>query len=185
MTVVASPATVHPHAQVRVTVSGLSAPSALVVIHGGIARQGRWFRWVPLRSEGGGRWSALLQTPGLLGIYPIRVRSDGAEHTTSAMVEVVPPGFSAQPAFAAPTQVAQWWAWIAQPGVIIRSVTTWRSGFFTHRDPALNRLLRVQFQLLGDWPQLHLHAGLHVLYLSIARRTTGGPWRLLEVVTAP
>lgn len=185
MSVVAAPATVHPHAQVRVMVTGLNAPSALVVIHGGIARGGRWFQWVPLRSDGGGRWSALLQTPGFYGIYPVRVRVGSVVHATPATVDVVPPGFSAQPGFATPTQVAEWWAWIAQPGVVIRSVTTWRSGFYTHRDPSLNRLLRVQFQLLGNWPQQHLRVGTHVLYLSVARRTVGGSWRLLEVVSSP
>jgi len=185
MSVYVSPAAVHPDAQVHVYVSDLNAPSALVVLHGGIARRGKWFQWVPLQPDGGGRWSAILQTPGLLGIYPVRVRVGRVVHPTTATVEVVPPRFTAQPGFSTPAQVAQWWAFVAKPGVMIKSVTTWRSGFYTHRDPTYNRLLRVEFQLLGNWPQMHLRRGPHVLYLSVARRLTSGPWRLLEVVTAP
>src|SRR5690349_7591217 len=139
MTVFASPGAAHPDAQVRVTVLGLNAPSALVVLHGGIARRGKWFGWVPLQSEGGGRWTAVLKSPGLLGIYPIHVRVGNVVHATSATVEVVPSGFSAQPGFATPTQVAQWWAFVAKPGIVVKSVTTWESGFYTHRDPTLNR----------------------------------------------
>lgn len=185
LSVIASPAAVHPDSQVHVTVTGLNAPSALVVLHGGIARRGKWFHWVPLRADGGGRWTAILKAPGLLGIYPVHVRVGRVVRTTDATVEVVPPRFTAQPGFAAPEQVAQWWAFNAKPGVMIKSVTTWRSGFFTHRDPVFNRLLRVQFRLLGNWPQQHLRPGEHVLYLSVARRTTSGAWRLLETVAAP
>ena len=165
--------------------TGLNARAALVVLHGGIARQGRWFGWVPLRSDGSGRWGALLQTPGLFGVYPVRVRVGNVVHLTAATVEVVPRGFSARPGFATPVQVAQWWAWIAKPGIVIRSVAPWHTGFYTHRDPEYNRLLRVQFQLLGNWPQQHLRAGAHVIYLSVARRATSSPWRLVETVTAP
>lgn len=184
LTVTLSPAIAHPSAQVHVRVTGVDAPSALVVLHGGIARQGHWFGWVPLVRHGS-RWSVLLKTPGLYGVYPVQLRVDDRTYTGRRALAVLPPGYSAQPAFATPTEVARWWAWLSPPGAIVRSVTTWQSGFYTHRDPALNRLLRVTFRLLGDWPAQHLRRGSHTLYLSVARLRPDGPWRLLEVVPAP
>jgi hypothetical protein len=180
-----SPAVARPDAQVRVNVTGLHATSALVVLHGGIASRGKWFSWVPLQHAGGDSWTANLQTPGLYGIYPLRLRVGGAVMTTQATVEIVPPGFARQPGFDTPAQVAQWWAWIAQPGVALTSISVWNAGFFTHRDPSLNQLLRVEFNLLGNWPSLHLNRGKHVLYLSVARERIGAPWRLLQTVSAP
>jgi hypothetical protein len=104
--------------------------------------------------------------------------------TTAATLEILPPGYAREPGFDTPAQVAWWWAWVAQPGVVVKSITTWRSGFYTHRDPSLNRLLRVQFALLGNWPSMHLRRRSHVLYLSIARRRASMPWRLLQSVAA-
>jgi hypothetical protein len=185
LTVVLSSPTANPDAQVRVTVTGLHAHSALVVLHGGIARQGKWFHWVPLRRTGADAWSAVLKTPGLYGMYPIRVRADGVVRQTDQAVAVVPRGFASQPAFETPEQVAQWWAWLVPSGVAIKSVGTWQSGFYTHRDPTLNRLLRVSFSLLGDWQARHLRRGSHTLYLSVARARPGAPWRLLEAIPSP
>ena len=68
---------------------------------------------------------------------------------------------------------------------MLQAVTTWRAGYYTHRDPSLNRLLRVRLMLFGDWPAQRLRRGVHTLYLSVARLRLGGPWRLLEVVRAP
>lgn len=185
LTVAVSPLPAAPGGQVHVTVSGLHASSALVVVHGGIARRGRWYRWVPLAAQGRDSWSAVLRTPGFLGVYPLRIRVGRAMRETSASVLVLPAGFSRQPGFETPTQVAQWWAWIAPPGIVLKSVSTWTSGFYTHRDPTLNRLLRVRFRLLADWPARHLRRGTHTLYLSVARLRPGGAWRLLETVAAP
>ncbi len=180
-----SPAVAHPNGQTRIEVKGLHASSALVVLDGGIATRGKWFQWVPLRHADADTWSTTLKTPGLYGIYPVRLRVGPAVMPTDAALAIVPPGFAQEPGFDTPEQVAQWWAWIAQPGVVLKSVTTWRTGFYTHRNPALNRLLRVQFNLLGDWPSLHLRRGTHVLYLSVARQRTAAPWRLLQTVAAP
>jgi hypothetical protein len=81
--------------------------------------------------------------------------------------------------------VAQWWAWSAPPGIVLTAVRTWKAGFFTHRDPILNRLLAVRFKLLADWPAERLKRGDHTLYLNAARAAVGAPWRLLETVSAP
>ncbi len=180
-----APASANPDAQVSVHVSGLQARSALVVLHGGIASRGRWFKWVPLQRAGSGAWSAVLKTPGLLGVYPVHVRADGRVVATSAMVQIVPPGFGRQPGFEEPAQVAQWWAWIAKPGIVVQKVTPWNAGFYSHRDPSFNRLLRVQFKLLSNWPEEHLRAGPHVLYLSVARAAPNAGWRLLQTLSAP
>lgn len=180
-----SSATANPDAQVRVTVTGLNAHAALVVLHGGIARRGKWFHWVPLRRTGADAWSAVLKTPGIYGEYPVLVRTDGVVRKTGTTVAVVPRGFVSQPAFQTPEEVAQWWAWLVPSGAAVKSVATWQSGFYSHRDPALNRLLRVSFSLLGDWQARHLRRGSHTLYLSVARARVGAPWRLLEAVPAP
>ena len=73
-TVSLSPAVAHPNSQVRVEVAGLHATSALVVLHGGIASRGKWFQWVPLQRTGTSSWHAVLETPGLYGVYPVRLR---------------------------------------------------------------------------------------------------------------
>lgn len=185
LTVALSSPTAHPDTHVRVTVSGLQAHSALVVLHGGVARLGTWFTWVPLHSQGGGRWSATLETPGIYGAYPLLVRADGAVRTTGRILEVVPGDFGAQPGFESPQLVAQWWAWLVPPGARLTGVTTWHTGFYTHRDAALNRLLRVDFSLLGDWQARHLRRGPHRLYLNVVRASPTAPWRLLGIVPSP
>jgi hypothetical protein len=106
-------------------------------------------------------------------------------YPTRETLEIVPPRFASQPGFDTPTQVAQWWAWLIPGGAAVKSIGTWRAGFYTHRDPTLNRLLRVTVQLFGDWPARHLRRGTNTLYLSVARLRPGAPWRLLEVVRAP
>jgi hypothetical protein len=170
---------------VHVRINGLKATSALVVLHGGIASRGRWFQWVPLRSSGGASWWTTLRAPGLFGMYPVRVRVGGVTRDTNAVVQMVPRGFSRQPGFDTPNQVAQWWAWSAPPGIVVTSTRTWTTGYFTHRDPTLNTLLQVRFKLLGDWQAQNLRRGAHTLYLNIARTAVGAPWRLLETVSAP
>jgi hypothetical protein len=171
--------------QVRVAVHGLPAAAASIKLHGGIASGGRWFNWVALRPAGGGSWWTVLRAPGFLGVYPVEVRAAGVARATNGTVAILPHGFYAEPAFAKPVQVAEWWTRIAPPGANLDGVTTWHSGFFTHRDAALNLLLRVRFTLLGDWPARHLRRGPHVLFFSIARLRTHGGWRLLETVAAP
>jgi hypothetical protein len=180
-----SPATPTPGGQVLVKVNGLKASSALVVLHGGIASRGRWFQWVPLHSGGGASWSAVLRAPGLMGMYPVRVRVGRVVRNTNAVVQIVPPGFARVPGFDTPEQVAQWWAWSAPPGIVVSAVQTWKTGFFTHRDPVLNRLLAVHFRLLADWPTERLKRGDHTLYLNVGRPAVGAPWRFLQAVSAP
>jgi hypothetical protein len=140
---------------------------------------------VPLRDSGGGSWFTVLRAPGFLGVYPVVVRAGGATRETGAVVAVLPRKWTAQPAFEKPEQVAQWWTRQAPPGANLTSVSTWRSGFFTHRDPALNRLLRVRFTLLGDWRAMRLRKGPHELFFSVARLKPAGAWRLLETTEAP
>jgi hypothetical protein len=180
-----SPSLAAPDGQIRVTVSGLDAPAASIVVHGGIASQGKMFGWVPLRSAAGGTWWTVLRAPGFYGVYPIHVRARGVLHQTTATVAVLPRGYGAQPGFDKPEQVAEWWTRQAPAGAEIRSVATWTAGFFAHRDQTLNRLLRVRFTLLGDWKAKHLAAGTYTRWFSVARPRVGGPWRLLEIVAAP
>jgi hypothetical protein len=171
--------------QVRIDVSGLPAASASVHLEGGIASGGRWFGWVALRDRGGGSWWTVLRAPGFLGAYPVVVRAGGVSRPTNAVVAVLPRGFTSQPVFRRPEQVAQWWTRIAPPGAELTSVATWHEGFFTHRNPTLNRLLRVRFRLLGDWPRMRLKRGPREIFLSVARLRADGGWRLLETVSAP
>jgi hypothetical protein len=181
----ATPSVAARDGQVRISVSGLPAAAASAHLRGGIASGGRWFGWVALRDAGGGSWWTILRAPGYLGVYPIEVRSGGVLHSTDGVVQVLPRGFAAQPSFELPTQVAEWWTRIAPPGADLKGVATWHTGFFTHRDPALNLLLRVRFNLLGDWRRLHLKRGPGEIFLSIARLRPDGRWRLLEAVRAP
>jgi len=171
--------------QVRIAVSGIRAPAASIHLQGGIASGGRWFGWVPLRDDGEGSWFTVLRAPGYLGVYPVVVRSGGILQGTGAVVTVLPPGWTRQPVFDRPEYVPQWWTRMAPAGAILTSVYTWHTGFFTHRDPSLNLLLRARFTLLGDWPAKHLRKGPHVLFFSIARLKPSGGWRLLETTTAP
>jgi hypothetical protein len=182
---VASPVVAAPDGQVRVSVYGLHAPAVSVHLNGGIAGGGRWFGWVALQDAGGGTWSTILRAPGYRGVYPVVVRTGGVTKPTDEVVSVLPRHWEKQPAFDTPEQVAQWWTRQAPSGASVERVTTWRSGFFTHRDPGLNRLLRVRFTLLGDWPAKRLGQGPHELFLSVARLRPGGRWRLLETASAP
>lgn len=185
LSVTVAPASPVRDGQTRISVQGLSASAASVHLEGGIASGGKWFGWVALRDAGSGSWWTVLRAPGYLGVYPIVVRAGGVAHPAGAVVAVLPRGFTAQPVVPRPEQVPLWWTRQAPSGAKLLSVTTWRSGFFTHRDPALNRLLRVRFMLLGDWRAKHLARGTHTLYFSVARLKPDGQWRLLETVAAP
>ena len=171
--------------QVRVAVSGLRATAASVHLEGGIASGGRWFGWIPLRDDGKGTWSTVLRAPGYLGVYPVVVRSGGVARATGTVVTVLPPGWARQPSFDRPEYVPEWWTRMAPAGATLTTVETWHRGFYTHRDPSLNLLLRVRFTLLGDWRAQHLRKGPHELFFSIARLTPTGDWRLLETTSAP
>ncbi len=171
--------------QVRVAVTGIAAPTVSVRIGGGLASGGRWFNWVALRSSGAGAWWTVLRAPGYFGVYPVEVRAGGVIHETDTVVNVLPHGFVNQPGFVTPEQVAEWWTRVAPAGATLTGVTTWRTGFFTHRDPDLNRLLRVHFTLLRPWQRLHLAPGSRQVFLSVARLRSGGLWRLLQTTRAP
>jgi hypothetical protein len=185
LTATVSPAVAQPDGLFRVGVDGACAPSALVVAHGGIASEGKMFGWVAMRSSGPCSWWTVLRAPGFLGVYPIDVRLGAAAHDTGTVVSVLPKGFAAQPGFSRPEQVPEWWRRQAPAGADLLEVTTWHAGFFTHRDPTFNRLLRVRFRLLGDWKAKRLARGTYTRYFSVARLTRDGDWRLLQVVNAP
>jgi len=180
-----APSVATPDGQFHVTVQGLCAPAASVVVHGGIASEGKMFGWVPLQSAGSCSWSTVLRAPGFLGVYPIRVLAGGVERDTGAVVSVLPHGYAAEPGFDEPEQIPEWWRRQAPAGATLESVTQWNAGFFTHRDPSLNRLLRVRFTLLGDWKAQRLARGTYTRYFSVARLKPGGQWRLLQIVEAP
>jgi hypothetical protein len=165
---------------VQISVTGLHAQAAQVRILGGVASQGKWFGWVQLIPNGPETWRTVLRAPGFLGVYPVQVRVRGQITDTRAVVKILPRGFADQPAFFAPGEVAAWWArTVAQPRpTAIVSTTTWNQGFFTHRDPELNLLLKVAVKVPA-------RTTAKTVYLSMARLRPTGPWRLLETVRSP
>jgi hypothetical protein len=185
LAIAVSPARPAPDGLVHVHVSGLQAPAADVVIHGGIASGGKMFGLVPLRDLGGGNWATVLRAPGFLGVYPVRVRARGVYHETGAVVKVLPRAFAAEPGVGKPALVVEWWRRQAPAGASVASVTEWHAGLFFHRDQRYNRLLRVRFTLLGPWPRYHLRGGTYVRWFDVARTSLTADWRLLQVVAAP
>jgi hypothetical protein len=171
---------------VRVTVSGLRAPAADVVIHGGIASGGKMFGLVPLRDLGNGSWWTELRAPGFLGVYPIRVRAQGVYHDTGALVQVLPRSFAAEPGVNTPAQAVVWWRRQAPAGATVLSEQPWNAGFYFHRDQRYNRLVRVTFRLAGPWRAYHLAARTYTRWFNIARTSLApGSWKLVQVVDAP
>jgi hypothetical protein len=167
-----------PDGQLYVTLTGVKAPDVSMQIEGGLASGGRWFRWVRLHPTGPGSWRVILRAPGFLGVYPLEVRIGGQVLDAGPIVRILPSGFDRQPGFFTPLEVAQWWAQTNPLRPQLLATSTWRSGFFTHRDPDLNLLLRVRVLLPG-------HRFASTRYLSIARLNPTAPWRLLETVAAP
>lgn len=168
---------------VSVRVTGLRAPAASVVIHGGVASGGKMFGLVPLRDGGAGAWSTVLRAPGFFGVYPLRVRAQGTYRETGAAVRVLPRGFARQPGVPRPADVVEWWRRQAPAGATVRSVTDWRAGFYSHRDRRYNRLLRVRFTLSAAYGRFR--AGTYTRWFSVARTSANGGWRLPEIVAAP
>src|SRR5881409_2325032 len=140
-----SPVFANRDGQIRVTVQGLQAPAADVVVHGGIASQGKMFGLVPLRDLGHGSWTTVLRAPGFYGVYPIRVRAQGTYHDTQGLVAVLPHGFASSLAAASPDALVEKWREDVPNGVTIAQHAVWRQGFYYHRDQRYNRLLRVKF----------------------------------------
>jgi hypothetical protein len=180
-----SPATAARDGVFRVTVTGLPAPAAAVVVHGGVASKGKTFGLVPLRDAGHGSWWSLLRAPGLVGVYPIRVRTNGTYSETQTVLSVLPRGFAKQPAAASPAGVVEAWREASPGGVTIATESTWRQGFYYHRDQRYNRLLRVEYTLLQGWPRYGLRAGTDVRWFNVVRISQTAPWRLAELVRAP
>lgn len=182
---VLSPVSATRDGQVRVSISGVGGPAASVMIVGGLASGGRWFTWVALRPGGPGSWWTILRAPGYYGVYPLQVRADGRVLPTDGLVQILPRGFAGRPPFPTPRLVAEWWARIVPPGATVLSVQTWHTGFFTHRDPAYNRLLLVTADLHGPWRPVHPRGGRISIFLSVARLTPTDGWRLLQTTTSP
>jgi hypothetical protein len=169
----------------HVHVSGLRAPAADVVIHGGVASEGKEFGLVPLRALGGGNWTTVLRAPGLTGVYPVRVRAFGRYRETGTVVSILPKNYGSQPAAANAGDVVEMWREASPGGVTIQSQSTWKAGFYYHRDQRYNRLFRVRFVLLQDWPRYHLKAGTYLRWFDVVRTSLTAKWRLAGIVTAP
>jgi hypothetical protein len=183
--ITAAPAQPAPDGLFRVTVSGLDAPAADVVVHGGIAGRGKMFGLVPLRALGRGRWTTTLRAPGFVGVYPLRVRAGGTYRETQTVVAILPPGFAREPSGSTPADAVQAWRLAAPQGATIATVSTWRAGFYYHRDQRYNRLLRVKFTLIGAWPRYGLAAGTYTTWFDVVRTAQTAPWRIAGLVDAP
>jgi hypothetical protein len=170
---------------VHVHVTGLNAPAADVVIHGGIASGGKMFGLVPLRDLGGGSWTAVLRAPGFPGVYPVRVRTQGVYRETGTVVAILPRGFATGPEGATPAGAVEAWREAAPGGATLQSATTWKRGFYFRRDQRFNRLLRVSFVLLRDWPRYSLKAGRYSRWFDVMRTSPTGTWRFAGFVAAP
>jgi hypothetical protein len=162
---------------IYVTVKDVPAQSVQVKIAGGLASLGKWFGWVPLVQTGPSSWRSVLRAPGFLGVYPLQLRTGTKTVEAGPVVRILPRGFDKQPAFFTPADVADWWARTSDEGKLV-SASEWHSGFFTHRDPRYNRLVRATVERPGG-------AGTETMYVSVARLRADGPWRLLETVPAP
>ena len=180
-----SPAAPAPDGQFRVHVTGLDAPAASVVVHGGIASAGKMFGLVPLLPAGHGSWTTILRAPGFPGVYPIRVRARGIYHETQTVLTVLPRGFATAPSASTPAGVVEAWREASPGGATIQTASTWRQGFYYHRDQRYNRLLKVRFVLLEAWPRWHLKAWTYDRWFDVARRSQTEPWRLVGLVEAP
>lgn len=167
-----SPQIPHRDGLIRAHVDGLQGKQAQIRIAGGLASGGRWFSWVPLQGD-----HALLRAPGFLGVYPVQVRLGHTITEGNTFVKIVPRGFERQPAFFTPREVVDWWANRLPEGSEVRSTETWHTGFFTHRDPRYNLLVRARVEL-ADY-------GVRTFFVSMARLRPDGPWRFLETTTAP
>jgi hypothetical protein len=170
---------------VHIHVTRLNAPAADVVIHGGIASGGKMFGLVPLRKLGGGSWTTVLRAPGFPGVYPVRVRTHGVYRETGTVVSILPPAFATGPEGSTPAGVVEAWREASPGGATIQTATTWKQGFYFHRDQRFNRLVRVTFVLLQDWPRYHLKAGTSSRWFDVMRTSASGKWRFAGFVTAP
>jgi hypothetical protein len=177
-TAAVSPAIASRDGLLYVQLTELPAPAVSVRIEGGLASGGRWFGWVALKRTGPSSWRSKLRAPGFLGVYPLQIRTGGRIVDAGPLVRILPHGYAAQPGFFTPVEVAEWWAASDLPGGHVLSAATWHTGFFTHRDPRFNLLVRVRFRSAeSSFPR--------TWFISIARLSENGPWRLLEAVQAP
>jgi hypothetical protein len=183
LAIAVSPVHPAPDGLLHVHVSGLEAPAADVVIHGGIASGGKMFGLVPLRDLGGGNWATVLRAPGFPGVYPVRVRAFGRYRETGTVVAILPRSLG--PAAATATGVVEAFREASPGGATIQSAVTWKKGFYFHRDQRYNRLIRVEFVLLQAWPRYHLKAGTYLRWFDVVRTSLTGQWRLAGFVAAP
>jgi len=183
LTIAVSPAQPVRDGFLHVHVTGLHAPAADVVIHGGIASGGKMFGLVPLRDLGGGNWAAVLRAPGLPGVYPIRVRAFGRYRETGTVVSILPGSLG--PSASTAAGVVEAFREASPGGATIQTAAVWKRGFYFHRDQRYNRLFRVEFVLLSAWPRYHLKAGSYVKWFDVVRTSLTAEWRLAGFVQAP
>ncbi|HWX09954.1 MAG TPA: hypothetical protein VNY33_08245 [Gaiellaceae bacterium] len=177
-TAAVSPAIASRDGLLYVQLTQLAAPAVSVRIEGGLASGGRWFGWVALKQTGPSSWRSKLRAPGFLGVYPLQIRTGHGTIDAGPLVRILPRGYAAQPGFFTTAEVADWWAATDRRGGHLVSASTWHTGFFTHRDPRFNLLVRVRVRPAGS-------SFMRTWFLSVARVRENGPWRLLEAVQAP
>lgn len=118
-------------------------------------------------------------------MYPIRVRAQGVYRETPTVVAVLPRGFAASLAAATPADLVEKWREAAPNGVTNMGSSTWRQGFYYHRDQRYNRLVRIEYTLLSDWPRYHLEEGTRTTWFDLVRTSLTAKWHLVQVVDAP
>jgi hypothetical protein len=169
-----APSVPAPDGQFKVTVTGLRAPAASVVVHGGVASRGRMFGLVPLRRSAPGSWWTVLRAPGFYGAYPIRVRAGGEYTESGTVLAVLPRGFNQAPSGLTTHEAIR--AWAEANGATVSAMQTWRAGFYYHRDQRYNRLVRASYTSAGT---------SHVGWFNLVRTAQFNRWRVAELVAAP
>ncbi len=176
-----SPSTVALEGATTIRVTGVHASSVAARLAGGSQYLGRPLPWTPLRSDHG-VWSGELGAPEFLGIYPVELRirlGSTVRLVKRSPLRVFAPGTLERPTFGTPEGVARWWVETlpASLHAALTALRRWQRPAFDRRDPRLHQLLVVAYTT-GAGDALGM-------FVTAARDTPRGRWRLLEATVEP
>jgi hypothetical protein len=176
-----SPSTIALEGTTTIRVTGVHASSVAARLAGGSQYLGRLLPWTQLRSDRGG-WSGELGAPEFLGIYPVELRvrlGSTVIRVKRSRLRVFAPGTLGRPTFGTPEGVARWWfeTLPASLHATLTALRRWQRPAFDRRDPRLHQLLVVAYAT-GAGDTLGM-------FVTAARDTPGGRWRLLEATVEP
>jgi hypothetical protein len=170
------------HARPALAVSGVAARRLEARLDHASDANGTASRWHELRRSGC-TWRGAVPAPNAYGIYPVVLRAHPGGRTVTStrwLLRLLPPGFSARPAFPTAEGAARWWVASHEHGALA-ALRRWPLPALDRRDPRLHHLIVVAWNMRGK-PGIRDRRGM---FVTLVRDGYRGRWRVLAATLMP